>query len=141
MTFIFAFNAVCLHRYVKKSNFRAPHFGRTRENAMETPVCTHKESLYKMGRGKVWTSKENLHLAEAWLEVSEDVGAPEVKGTNQDASEFWQRVENVFKAKAPSPNPSGQYNERAVSAIRNQWTEKVAIAKYLFLAGLATSRM
>ena len=93
---------------------------------METPVCTHKESLYKMGRGKVWTSEENLHLAEAWLEVSEDVGAPEVKGTNQDASEFWQRVENVFKAKAPSPNPSGQYNERAVSAIRNQWTEKVA---------------
>ena len=79
-----------------------------------------------MGRGKQWTPEESLHLAEAWLEISEDVGAAEVKGTNQDSHVFWARIEESFKAKAPTPNPEGQYNDRATSDIITQWKDKIS---------------
>ena len=45
-----------------------------------------------MGKGEVWFSEESHHLAEAWLDVLEDVGSPEVKGTNQTKDKFWNKV-------------------------------------------------
>lgn len=89
-----------------------------------------------MGRGKVWTLHENLHLAEAWLQVSEDADEATVKGTNQDGDEFWKRVEVAFKEKTPSPNPEGQYQERSNPAIINQWKEKIARQARKFNASL-----
>ena len=78
-----------------------------------------------MGKGKVWSSDECLHLAEAWLHTSEDEGEPEVKGTNQDSTEFWSKVVNKFAGKGP-PNPDGIYKDRQQNAIMNHWKDKIA---------------
>ena len=69
---------------------------------------------------------ECLHLAEAWLEVSQDVGEREVKGTWQDSSKFWSKVMQIFSGKCPVDNPEGIYGDGALSAVKGQWKEKIA---------------
>jgi hypothetical protein len=71
---------------------------------------------------KKWTSLENEALARAWINVSEDHGMPKIKGTNQDQTEFW----NEIKEYAPADKPKGTYNEQGHSALKVQWTDKVA---------------
>ena len=78
-----------------------------------------------MGRGKVWSADESAHLAEAWVNASEDAGEPEVKGTNQDSDAFWAKVKAKFAERAP-PNPDGVYHDRTTSAITNHWKEKIS---------------
>lgn len=76
-----------------------------------------------MGRGKVWSAVECKHLAEAWLEVSEDQNETEVKGVSQDADQFWGRVYNKFVLKG---HQEGCYGERGDSAVRNFWSDNIA---------------
>jgi hypothetical protein len=76
-----------------------------------------------MGRGKVWTAIECKHLAEAWLEVSEDKNETEVKGVFQEADQFWCRVFNKYVLKG---RQEGCYGERGVSAVKNFWTDNIA---------------
>lgn len=79
-----------------------------------------------MGKGKQWTTKECKHLAEAWIEVSEDQDQTEVKGANQNADAFWRRVFARFVAKAPPDHLSGTYSGRGENAVRNYWTDNIA---------------
>ena len=78
-----------------------------------------------MGKGKRWSQEECKHLAEAWVAASEDVGSAQVKGTNQDSDEFWNKVKDNFAAYAPS-NVQGTYHGRELSAIKNQWKDKIS---------------
>jgi hypothetical protein len=81
--------------------------------------------LAKIPKGKKWSPEESLHLAEAWIDTSEDVGSPEVKGTNQDSEEFWGSVFEAFKKKGPEVQ-SGVYGDRALTAIMNHWKDQVS---------------
>ena len=80
-----------------------------------------------MGKGKKWSTEELKHLAEAWISISEDSGEAMVKGTNQESDEFWRRIYNVFISKLPNA-PEG-YANRALSAVRSQWKDK--LSKYI----------
>ena len=79
-----------------------------------------------MGKGKKWSSDESLHLAEAWMAKSEEAGAAQLRGTNQDSDEFWSGVKQIFATKSPTPNPDGIYHDRNWTAIRNQWRDQIA---------------
>ena len=78
------------------------------------------------GSGKRWSIQERVHLTEAWVDASEDAGEVEVKGTYQDSDSFWQRVYDKFIAKAPSNAAKGSYKDRQITAITNQWKDKIA---------------
>ena len=78
-----------------------------------------------MGQGKHWSAEECLHLAEAWVNASEDEGEKEVKGTYQDSDSFWAKVLENFTAKSP-PHPQGIYHDRALTAIKNKWKDKIS---------------
>ena len=65
-------------------------------------------------------------MTEAWVDATEDAGEVEVKGTYQDSDVFWERVHLKFAAKAPASAPKGQYKDRQVSAITNQWKDTIA---------------
>ena len=78
------------------------------------------------GSGKRWSVEERVHLTEAWVDASEDAGEVEVKGTYQDSDVFWQRVYDKFIAKASPRAAKGSYKDRQVSAITNQWKDKIA---------------
>ena len=80
-----------------------------------------------MGKGKKWTQEELKHLAEAWISISEDAGESALKGTNQDADEFWNRIYNVYIGKAP--DAAEGYGNRALSAVKSQWKDK--LSKYV----------
>ena len=86
----------------------------------------HDHSISKMGRGRSWSTEELLHLAQAWLDATQDVGEREVKGTWQDSAQFWNKVITNFNSMCPVENPDGIYSDRAASAVRNQWKEKIA---------------
>ena len=73
------------------------------------------------GFGKRWSVQERVHLAEAWVDASEDAGEAEVKGTYQDSDVFWERVHLKFSAKAQASAPKGTYGDRKASAVTNQW--------------------
>ena len=77
-----------------------------------------------MGKGKTWTPEECLHLAEAYLEVSEDQGGRRVTGTNQNKDMFYNRVIDAFKDKAEG-EIDGTYGERTDKAIINQWKDNI----------------
>ena len=77
-----------------------------------------------MGKGKTWTSEECVHLAEAYLEVSEDRGSRRVAGTNQNKNMFYNRVIEAFKDKAEG-EIDGTYGERTDTAIMNQWKDNI----------------
>lgn len=76
-----------------------------------------------MGKGKQWTPTECKHVAEAWIEVSEDQDQDTVKGANQDGDEFWDRVYTRFTLKGSA---DGCYGMRSLSAVRNYWTDNIA---------------
>ena len=78
------------------------------------------------GSGKRWSVEERVHLTEAWVDASEDAGEVEVKGAYQDSDVFWQRVYDKFCAKASPRAAKGSYKDRQVSAITNQWKDKIA---------------
>ena len=79
-----------------------------------------------MGTCKRWSVEERLHLTEAWIDATEDAGETEVKGTYQDSDVFWKRVYDKYVAKAPSNHAKGSYSGRQVSAMQNQWKDKLA---------------
>ena len=79
-----------------------------------------------MGRGKGWSAEESLHLAEAWIEASEDVDAVVVKGTDQDADDFWKKVYKMFVPKTPPNHLSGTYKDRSTGAMQSHWSERIA---------------
>ena len=79
-----------------------------------------------MGRGKGWSTEESLHLAEAWIEASEEVGERVLKGADQDAEDFWKKVYNVFAPKTPSNYLVGTYKDRSTGGMQSQWSEKIA---------------
>ena len=79
-----------------------------------------------MGTGKRWSNQERLHLTEAWVDATEDAGEVEVKGTYQDSDVFWQRVYDKYTAKAPPNYEKGSYNGRQVTAVKNQWKDKIS---------------
>jgi hypothetical protein len=78
-----------------------------------------------MPKGKVWSVEENVHLATAWLNVSQDVGEAVVKGTNQSADEFWNRVYEKFVAMGPTKQ-DGIYGDRGLKAVTNQFKENIS---------------
>ena len=65
-------------------------------------------------------------MTEAWVDATECANEAEVKATYQDSDVFWQRVYDKFIAKAPSNAPKGSYKDRQVSAITNQWKDKIS---------------
>jgi hypothetical protein len=81
-----------------------------------------------MPKGKRWSSEENLDLAQAWIEVSKDVGSEEdVMGTNQDFNKFWNHVHQCFTVKGGSTGKGkGIYGDQALTAIQNQWKENIS---------------
>ena len=85
-----------------------------------------------MGKGKIWTSEESLHLAEAFREVSEDHDMSRVRGTNQTAEVFTARVLVKFNSRATEDALDGSYSMRTASAIWNQWkdTLKAKVSKF-----------
>jgi hypothetical protein len=76
-----------------------------------------------MGRGKVWSSAECQHLAEAWIDVSEDKNEVDIKGVNQDGDQFWQRVFSKYAFKG---RQEGCYSERGVSAVKNFFSDNIS---------------
>lgn len=76
-----------------------------------------------MGRGKVWSSLEYKHLAEAWIAVSEDQDELDVKGTNQDGDAFWRRVLLLLGTKGSG---EGIYGDRGEKAVKSGWQDTVA---------------
>ena len=79
-----------------------------------------------MGKGRKWSPEESLHLAESYVDVSEDNGETHVRGTSQDAQVFWSRVYSKFAKRNPGNSP-GQYGDRAMSAVSNHWKEKIKL--------------
>jgi hypothetical protein len=79
-----------------------------------------------MGRGKEWSKEESLHLAEAWVQMSEGEGANRVIGTNQTMEQFWRGVMDIFVTKAPQPTPPGVYGNREWTALKSHWSEGVS---------------
>ena len=76
-----------------------------------------------MGRSKEWKPEEDKHLAEAWIEVSEDVGSSDMKGTNQDGEAFWNRVYANFVERCPVDKADGIYGGRKASTVKNHWKD------------------
>jgi hypothetical protein len=90
-------------------------------------VVLKHTTIINMPKGKRWSPEENLDLAQAWIEVSEDAGSPDVKGTNQDSDEFWARVHRNFKEKGGDQGSGkGVYGDRAITAIQNQWKDNIS---------------
>lgn len=79
-----------------------------------------------MGKGKQWTALECKHVAEAWVEVSEDQDQGEVKGANQTGEVFWSRVYLRFISKGPTEQQEGTYGGRGEKAVRNYWTDNIS---------------
>ena len=79
-----------------------------------------------MGRGKGWTNEESVHLAEAWIEASEDHGQRDIKGTDQDTDDFWKKIRSIFVSKSPAEPPQGTYSQRGVKAMQNQWSANIS---------------
>jgi hypothetical protein len=78
-----------------------------------------------MPQGKRWSVEECEALARAWINISEDVGSEDLKGTDQTADVFWKRVIAAMQRLAP-PDCVGRYHNRAQNAIMTQWTDKIA---------------
>jgi hypothetical protein len=76
-----------------------------------------------MGRGKVWSSVECMDLADAWLQISEDQNEVDVKGAYQDGDQFWRRVFDRYASKG---HQDGCYGDRAISAVKNFWSDSIS---------------
>jgi hypothetical protein len=83
-------------------------------------------STIDMGRGKAWSKTESLHLAQAWVAVSEGDGAQKVAGTSQTQEEFWRGVMEIFSKKAPEQTLPGTYTNREWTALRNHWSDSLS---------------
>lgn len=77
-----------------------------------------------MGKAKRWSPEESAHLAEAWTAVSEDHGAPKLKGTNQTKENFWLGVVAKFKTLALTV-AAGTCHEQGMSLINGHWNDGV----------------
>ena len=93
---------------------------------MLTLHLNRSSGISKMGKGRKWSPEESLHLAESYVDVSEDNGETHVRGTSQDAQVFWSRVYSKFAKRNPGNSP-GQYGDRAMSAVSNHWKEKIKL--------------
>jgi hypothetical protein len=78
-----------------------------------------------MPTGKKWTSDECEALARSWINVSEDKGEDELRGTDQTGAVFWRRVVEQLKALA-SKDCVGRYHNREGKALQTNWNDKIA---------------
>ena len=77
-----------------------------------------------MGRGATWIAKECRVLAETWISISEDP----VKGSDQDAVEFWDAVCELFNKERPR---AGDKYARENTAFMRQWAKiRAAVSKF-----------
>jgi hypothetical protein len=85
-------------------------------------------TLKVMPTGKKWTSDECEALAKAWINVSEDTGEGEVKGTDQTSETFWGRVVDYLKTLAPkdAKECAGRFHRREGNALKTNWNDKIA---------------
>ena len=79
-----------------------------------------------MGKGKEWKPEESMHLAMAWVDASEEVGEPSLRGTSQHFNEFWSKVRANYLKHQPAPCPPGKYSHRATTALQTQWRDNIA---------------
>jgi hypothetical protein len=86
--------------------------------------CTSLASSSTMRKVRRWTSEECEAVAIAWINVSEDKGSGEVKGTDQSSDTFWKKVMAKLQSIAPKDS-SGLYHNRELNADRTCWTEKI----------------
>jgi hypothetical protein len=77
-----------------------------------------------MPSGKRWCAEECEALARCWINVSEDVGSADLKGTDQSGEVFWRRVIESLGRVAP-PDSVGRYHNRGKTALMTQWTDKI----------------
>ena len=74
----------------------------------------------------MWLVEEHVALAQAWINASEDNGSEDVKGTNQDADAFFDKVLENLKTLAPVDTDSiGRHNNREKKALQNHWKDKI----------------
>ena len=83
-------------------------------------------AVENMPKGVKWTAEEHKHLAESWIEVSEDTNSIRVRGTNRDTTDFWEEILEKFRAKAPDDALSGSYGDRGAKALRSRWQDFVS---------------
>ena len=78
-----------------------------------------------MGRAKGWIRAEKLVLSKSWLTASEVLS--ERDGTGQDNMQFWNKVMDEIKAREPTnfQEKRGRYSDRAVTAIKSHWGDKI----------------
>ena len=67
-----------------------------------------------------------MHLAMAWVDASEEVGEPSLRGTSQHFNEFWSKVRANYLKHQPAPCPPGKYSHRATTALQTQWRDNIA---------------
>lgn len=80
-----------------------------------------------MAKGRKWVPHEHMALAKAYIDVSEEMGAPVLKGTGQTVDAFWKAVkENLEKASFLVDDIEGRYASRDVKALRQQFSVVVA---------------
>jgi hypothetical protein len=81
-----------------------------------------------MPTGKKWTSDECEALATAWINVSEDKGAEDVKGTDQTGEAFWKRVGDTLKSLAPKDPKEciGRFHNREGNALKTKWNDNIS---------------
>jgi hypothetical protein len=73
--------------------------------------CCHKCSI--MPRGKQYTEKEKLLIAQAYAWATND----EIRGVEQKMSEFMGRVKTFLMKNSPNEFPRGTFHEREDSAL------------------------
>lgn len=78
-----------------------------------------------MPKAPVWSSQECAHLAQAWIDTSEEIGSPKLKGVDQKKDVFWVAVVQRFEVVAPVDRPKGTYHERASTGIQGQWKDHI----------------
>ena len=77
-----------------------------------------------MGAGARWSNTESKVLAECWITVSEDP----IKGSDQQTSEFWQSIYELYDKKRPRKD---EKFFRESSALQRQWAKlRKAVSKF-----------
>jgi hypothetical protein len=78
-----------------------------------------------MPKAPVWSSEECGHLAQAWIDTSEEMGSPKLKGADQKKESFWIAVVECFEVLAPVDRPKNTYHDRTFSGIQGQWKDHI----------------
>ena len=66
-----------------------------------------------MKRGKAWFTEANFHLAQAWVQASQDP----IMGVNQDGKTLWRTIKSNFM------KLSATNEERSISSLQLRWSD------------------